>query len=174
MRPATADDAAAVLAIYAPIVESTPISFELTPPTREEMARRIRATMARHPWLVAVADDGVAGYAYAAPHKDRPAYRWSVDTSVYVHQAWRSRGIGRTLYRALLDELRSLGYVSAYAGVTLPNDASVALHESVGFAAAGRYPNAGFKLGAWHDVGWWHLSLRPPPRSPEEPRSWRL
>lgn len=77
MRPATADDAAAVLAIYAPIVESTPISFELIPPTREEMARRIRATTAWHPWLVAVADDGVAGYAYAAPHKDRPAYRWS-------------------------------------------------------------------------------------------------
>ena len=96
MRPATADDAAAVLAIYAPVVQSTPISFGLPPPTREEMARRIRATT-RHPWLVAVADGGVAGYAYAAPHKDRPAYRWSVDTSVYVHQAWRSRGVGPAL-----------------------------------------------------------------------------
>lgn len=172
VRPATTANAAAMLAIYAPIVEATAISFELTPPTIAQFAERIRTTIRDLPWLVADDQGSVLGYAYANHHRVRGAYRWSVDTSVYVDpRSWR-RGVATELYRVLLDELTVLGYVSAYAGIALPNDASVALHEKLGFMPIGRFPNVGFKNGAWHDVGWWHRPLRPSPASPPEPRRW--
>jgi len=156
-------------AIYAPVVEETVISFELVAPTVVEFGERIRAVTTHFPWLAAVGDGAVIGYAYASRHADRAAYRWSVDVSVYIATDWRGRGVGTALYRALFEELRSLGYVSAYAGITLPNPASVSVHEKLGFGHIGRFPNAGFKHGSWHDVGWWHLALQPPPADPAEP-----
>ncbi len=173
IRPATVDDAGAVADIYAPIVARTAISFEVDPPPAAEMARRIVETTARLPWLVADAGGVIAGYAYASPHRSRAAYRWAVDVSVYIHDAWRGRGVGRLVYRRLVTELVNLGYVAAYAGIALPNAASVALHEALGFEPIGVYPAVGFKLGAWHDVGWWRLALAEPPAHPTDPLVWQ-
>ena len=159
--------AAEIAGIYAPIVSSTVISFETEPPSAEEMARRIEVTLARYPWLVALVEDRVAGYAYAHDFALREAYAWSVETSVYVHSEFRGAGIGRVLYDELFATLRKQGYCRAFAGIALPNTASVALHEAVGFAHIGTYRRVGWKMGAWHDVGWWELDLRPegdPPR----------
>jgi phosphinothricin acetyltransferase len=161
-------DAAGVQAIYAPWC-ATPVSFELTPPTADEMARRIAAITRRHPWLVCTGADGLWGYAYASPHRERPAYRWSVDVSVYVAEGRRRGGVGRALYTSLFAALVLQGYVNAYAGVTLPNPGSVGLHESLGFRPVGVYHAVGFKNGAWHDVGWWERELRPRAAAPQEP-----
>ncbi len=168
-RPATPHDADAIRAIYAPIVMSTPTSFEVEVPSAAEIARRIGKS---HVWLVAEDDDAVVtGYAYATKHRERPAYQWSVDVSVYVGEGFRARGLGTLLYRELFRLLREKGYVNAYAGIVLPNDASVRLHESLGFGRVGVYRNVGYKLGAWRDVGWWHLALALPPPVPPPPPS---
>jgi L-amino acid N-acyltransferase YncA len=166
IRLANEGDAEAVRAIYAPVVESTAISFELEPPTREEMARRIREIGARYPFLIT---DG--GYAYASQHHARAAYRWAVDVSVYLAPEARGRGLGRALYTRLFELLRAQGFFCAYAGIALPNPASVGLHEAMGFTPIGVYRAVGFKLGSWHDVGWWELSLRARDASPAEPKS---
>jgi phosphinothricin acetyltransferase len=158
-----------VQAIYAPYVAATPISFELVPPAVEEMARRIEDTLAALPWLVLDEGAGVVGYAYASAHRTRAAYRWSVDVSVYVAEAAHRRGVGRALYGTLLRLLVLQGYYQAYAGITLPNRASVALHEALGFRPLAVYQAVGWKLGAWHDVGWWHRPLKPLDASPGEP-----
>ena len=170
VRLATEADAAAVAAIYAPFCESTPVSFEEAAPSVAEMAGRIRKTLEHFPWLVL--DDGgvVAGYAYASKHRERPAYRWAVDVSVYVDARFRRRGVGRALYVALLALLRLQGYFKAYAGVALPNPGSVGLHTAVGFEPVGVYRGVGYKRGAWHDVGWYQLALQPECLSPEAPR----
>jgi len=162
-------DAAMVAAIYRPAVESSLASFEESPPTTAEMAERMRAILARTPWLVADRDGMVAGYAYAGPHQQRPGYRWSVNISVYVAPDRAGRGIGRALYDELLPILRRQGFVNAYAGITLPNPASVALHEAIGMRRIGVYEGVGFKHGAWHDVAWYHLRLAEPPGDPPEP-----
>jgi L-amino acid N-acyltransferase YncA len=167
-------DAAACAAIYRPYVEDTAISFESVPPSAAEFAERIATTSERYPWLVDEDDDGaVAGYAYASPHNPRAAYRWAVDVAVYVDGSRHRRGTGRRLYEALFERLRELGYHVACAGVTLPNDASVGLHESLGFEPVGTYRRVGWKAGEWHDVGWWQLELLPagedPPSEPRRP-----
>ena len=159
IRLACADDAAQVQAIYAPVVRDTAISFEVDPPDAAEMAGRIRATLTRLPWLVCERDREVVGFAYAARHRDRAAYRWSVDVSVYVDQQARGAGVGRSLYGSLLALLASQRFVAAHAGITLPNPASVGLHEALGFVPVGVYRAVGFKLGAWWDVGWWQRRL---------------
>jgi phosphinothricin acetyltransferase len=169
IRLATADDAEAVAGIYRPYVESTVISFEVVPPTPDEMRARMTGTLARFPWLVFEDADRVVGYAYASAHHTRAAYQWSVDTAVYIHQDFHRKGIGRQLYLALFPMLIAQRFVNAYAGVTLPNDKSVGLHESLGFRPVGIYRNVGFKMGQWHDVGWWHRPLGPLPASPEPP-----
>ncbi len=169
VRSAAENDAAAIQAIYAPVVRSTFASFETQEPSVDEMRARLLGSLPSHPWLVATDDDVVTGYAYARRHRERAAYQWSVDLSVYVHAAHRGRGVGRRLYTVLLERLRSQGFVNAYAGIALPNDASVRLHESFGFTSVGIYRNVGFKLGAWRDVGWWQLALREPPAAPEPP-----
>jgi L-amino acid N-acyltransferase YncA len=166
---ATAAHAPGVHGIYAPVVRTSATSFEWEPPSVDEMAARIAGVTADLPWLVLERDGAVAGYAYASHFRARAAYRWSVETSVYVHADQRGRGVGRALYGALLPMLGALGYGSVYAGITLPNPASVALHERLGFAPLGAYARAGYKLGAWHDVGWWQLHL-PVPDPPPEPR----
>ena len=169
IRPAESGDAGGIAAIYAPIVRDTPISFELDPPDADEMRRRIERTGARTPWLVCTTGAALVGYAYATGHRERAAYRWSVDVSVYVHEAARGRGVGTGLYEALLGILRVQGFHRVYAGITLPNAASVGLHESVGFRPVGVYRAVGFKCGAWHDVGWWERALVEASDSPAEP-----
>jgi L-amino acid N-acyltransferase YncA len=169
IRVARPDDAAAMHAIYAPIVASTVISFELDVPTIDEMRHRIETTLERLPWLVSEDEAGrLDGYVYASKHRARAAYQWSVDVTAYVRDDRRGRGVGKRLYPALFDALAALGYFQAFAGIALPNDASVALHESVGFVHLGTYRDVGYKLGAWHDVGWWQRPLRPlgPPDEP--------
>jgi phosphinothricin acetyltransferase len=170
IRLASEADSAPIAAIYAPFCEATPVSFEETAPTAAEMAGRIRKVLQQYPWLVLDDGGGVAGYAYASKHRERPAYRWSVDVSVYVDPAYRRRGVGRALYSALFALLRFQGYFKAYAGVTLPNAGSVGLHTAVGFAQVGVYRGVGFKYGSWHDVAWYQLSLQPERPAPEKPR----
>ena len=160
IRLARSEDAAAIGAIYAPFVTDTSTSFELTAPTVGEVASRVESTLSYAPWLVWEEDGDVLGFAYASKHRERAAYRWSVDVSVYVHGKARRRGLGRALYTSLFALLRLQGFYAAHAGITLPNPASVGLHESLGFRPVGVYRKVGFKMGAWHDVGWWQLPLR--------------
>ena len=163
-------DATAVAAIYRPSVEGGLASFEEDPPDPAEMVHRMQRTLARTPWLVAEDDDGaVVGYAYAGPHHQRPGYRWAVNISVYVDESARGRGIGRRLYDELLLILRRQEFVNVYAGITLPNPASVALHEAIGMRRIGVYERVGFKLGAWRDVAWYGLRLTDPHGAPPEP-----
>jgi phosphinothricin acetyltransferase len=169
IRLAANHDAPACREIYAPVVAETAISFEIEIPSVEEMARRIADTLIQYPWLVLEEPEGLLGYAYAGLHRKRPAYQWSVEVSVYVAAAARGRGVGRRLYTVLFDLLRRQGYVSAFAGIALPNDASVGLHEAMGFQPIGIYRNIGFKLGRWVNVGWWHLQLQEPPSRPAPP-----
>lgn len=169
IRLATLDDAAGIQAIYAPVVRDTIISFELELPTVEDMQQRIGNTLERIPWLVCEHRGEVLGYVYASPHRVRVAYQWSVDVSVYVHAEARRSGVGRALYRSLFALLTLQGFYHAYAGITLPNPASVGLHEALGFEPVGVYRAVGYKLGAWHDVGWWQLTLQAPVTSPEPP-----
>lgn len=171
VRAARLADSEAVRSIYAPMVEGTATSFEETPPDAGEIRRRM-LVRPRLPWLVADTAESVRGYAYASPHRSRPAYRWSADCSVYVDPSYRSQGLGRALYEHLIAELRNLGYVSLFAGIALPNDASVGLHASLGFQAVGAFRHVGYKHGRWHDVGWWQLLLTDPPSSPPEPQEW--
>lgn len=170
IRLARDDDAREVGDIYSPICEQTAISFEISSPTEEEMRVRIRKTLERFPWLVCADAATVVGYAYAGPHRERAAYRWSSDVTVYVRDGWRRSGVGRALYVSLLEALELLGYHNAYAGIALPNPASVGLHEALGFAPVGVYRGVGFKLGEWRDVGWWHRCLRSLAATPTEPR----
>ena len=169
IRLAVARDAAAVAGVYRPFVDSTVISFETEPPDEREMRGRILETLESYPWLVYESDGAVVGYAYATKHRVRAAYRWSVDTAVYIDAAHHRRGIGRGLYASLFAILAQQRYVNACAGITLPNPASVGLHEAAGFQPVGIYRQVGHKLGAWHDVGWWELALRDRPKEPEEP-----
>lgn len=165
-----AADAASCAAIYAPFVTDGAVSFEEVAPDAVAMRERIEAYQRRLPWLVAEISGRVAGFAYAAPHRARPGYRWTVEVSVYVASEDRDRGTGRALYGVLLPRLEAQNLRLALAGITLPNPASVAFHEACGFAAVGVYRRVGFKAGAWRDVGWWARELggdRPDP--PAEP-----
>jgi L-amino acid N-acyltransferase YncA len=163
IRIASPDDAPEIMVIYAPVVASTAISFELEPPSGDEMRRRIANTLERFPWLVSEDSAGrIDGYVYASQHRERAAYQWAVDVTAYVRADARRQGVGRRLYDALCARLGQLGYFQAFAGIALPNPASVALHESVGFTYLGTYRNVGYKLGSWHDVGWWQKELRTP------------
>lgn len=173
IRLATPDDAAAIAAIYAPYCDATVISFEETAPSSEEMARRVVTIGATRPWIVLEDDGGVIGYAYASPHHDRAAYRWSVSTAIYISRAHHRRGAGRALYTTLFALLRALGYRQATAGITLPNPASVGLHAAFGFAPVGVYRHIGYKMGGWHDVGWYQVEIQPVSARPADPRSIR-
>ncbi|MFF1610373.1 GNAT family N-acetyltransferase [Amycolatopsis sp. NPDC058278] len=157
IRDATPEDAAACAALYAPYVTDTAISFETEPPGTAEMARRIAGA---HAWLVHEDHGRVAGYAYATRFAERAAYRWSCETSIYLEQGRRRTGAGRALYEALFERLRARGFCRAFAGMTLPNDASAGLHRALGFEPAGVYRRVGWKHGAWRDVAWVQKDLR--------------
>jgi len=162
IRLARAEDAPRLAQIYAPHVTERPTSFELDPPDARAMAGRIATVLRQWPWLVWDEGGGALAYAYASAHAERIAYQWSVNVSVYVDAAQQRRGLGRALYGRLFEILRAQGAYSAFAGITLPNAASVGLHASMGFEHVGIFKNAGHKLGAWHDVAWMGLALRQP------------
>jgi phosphinothricin acetyltransferase len=167
IRLATPADALTIAAIYAPICRDTAISFELEAPDAAEMARRIEDVLKRWPWLVYDEGGEVLGYGYVKPFRERAAYQWTLEASIYTAERARGRGVASALYSALFALAEALGYCSVVAGITLPNPASVALHERFGFQYTGKIPAAGYKLGAWHDVGYWCRPLRdlagPPP-----------
>jgi L-amino acid N-acyltransferase YncA len=158
--------APACAAIYGPFVSDTAISLEERVPTATNFAARIRRMSRSHPWLVAERADGVAGFAYGCPHRDRAGYRWAAEVTVYVDPDFQRQGVGRLLYEVLLDLLKKQGLWVACAGIGLPNEASVSFHESLGFVPVGIYRNIGYKLGRWWDVGWWQLPLRQPTEDP--------
>ena len=172
IRAASMSDAASIRAVYAPYVCDTSITFEEEVPSVAEFAARISAKP-RLPWLIAEYDGRTAGYAYASKHRARASYRWSADVSVYLDADCHGRGVGRALYDRLLAEVRELGYITVFAGITMPNPASVGLHRSAGFEPVGTYRNVGYKQNSWHDVSWWTLPLvAEPPANPAEPREW--
>lgn len=159
-------DAAACAAIYAPFVNDSPTSFEEVAPSAEDMARHMEQISASYPWLVAEDDGQVIGYVYATAHRSRAAYRWAVDLAIYLAAKHRGRGVGKRLCQVLLDQLAVQGVHVAVVGITLPNPASVALTESLGFEPVGVYRRIGYKAGAWRDVGWWQRELQPPGDEP--------
>ena len=165
VRNARPDDAAAIADIYAPVVRDTPISFEEYPPGPGHLKKRMESSIV---WLVAEEGDRVLGYGYARPFHERAAYRWSAEVSIYIAADAQGRGIGRELLTKLEEELRDRGYVNALAGVTLPNDPSIRLFESFGFESIAVQKKIGYKLGDWHDVGWWQKQLRPPTVPPPQ------
>ncbi|SEP47393.1 phosphinothricin acetyltransferase [Amycolatopsis saalfeldensis] len=154
IRDASASDAEACAAIYAPYVTDTAITFEIEPPTVEEMTDRITKALKTHAWLVIEDEGRVVGYAYGGPYKERAAYRFSCEVSVYLELGRRRTGSGRALYEALFARLAERGFRTAVAGMTLPNDASAGLHRALGFEPIGTYRHIGWKLGAWRDVAW--------------------
>jgi L-amino acid N-acyltransferase YncA len=170
IRVAQPTDAAGILEIYAPFCESTRVSFEVVPPSVEEMRDRIKRISATYPWLVAEADGRIRGYVYGSRLRERAAYQWAVEVAVYVAPNYQRRGLARALYTALFSILRFQGYFKAFASVTLPNEASVGLHQSLGFQPAGVFEGVGHKMDEWLDVGWWQRELRPQIERPQTPR----
>lgn len=170
VRDATAADAAVCAVLYAPYVIDTVVTFETEPPTAEQMAERIAAAQRRHAWLVLEDDGDVVGYAYGGPYKERAAYRWSCEVSVYLERGRRRTGGGRALYEALFARLAERGFRTAVAGMTLPNPASEGLHRALGFEKVGVYRRIGWKHGAWHDVAWVQRTLASTDDPPAEPR----
>jgi phosphinothricin acetyltransferase len=168
IRRAALADAPAILAIYAPYITETPVSFETEVPLLQDFVRRMENIMAEYPYLVCEIDGNIAGFAYASKHRERAAYRFGADVSIYIHPAYHRRGIGKALYTALFALLKEQNIYTLYAGITLPNDGSVGLHKSLGFAAAGTFRNAGYKQGKWHDVIW----LEKPLREYDHPEGW--
>lgn len=157
IRAVTSTDAADMLAIYAPVVRTSPISFEHEPPSEESFTKRVVDISSQHPWLVAEVDGQIVGYAYGSLFRDRPAYRGTRETTVYVHDGYQRRGVARALMSALLDQLRQSGAHSVIAVITLPNAASVQLHQSLGFRHVGTFQEVGRKFDSWHDVGFYQL-----------------
>lgn len=163
IRSATTADAAACLAIYGPIVQTTAISFEAAVPSVEEFAARIENSLSAWTWLIAEKEGRCIGYAYGHAHRPRAAYQWSVETTIYVSSAHHGQGVGKSLYARLFADLAALGYCNAYAGVAQPNEASMALHRGVGFEYIGTFRAVGRKFERWHDVAWFQRKLRETP-----------
>ncbi|HEY6451040.1 MAG TPA: GNAT family N-acetyltransferase [Steroidobacteraceae bacterium] len=163
LRSATRADAPSLLAIYRPFVESTSVSFEEEPPSIEQFAARIEQAVHGWSWIVAEREGRCIGYAYGSKHRERAAYRWSVEVSAYVHPDQHRRGVASTLYGHLFEALANRGFCNAYAAVTMPNEASLALHRKLGFQPIGVFERVGYKFGRWHDVAWVHRVLRDTP-----------
>jgi L-amino acid N-acyltransferase YncA len=159
IRVATAADAAAILQIYGPYIRDTSYTFEIEIPTKESFAERINDYLHTYPWLVCENDGVIAGYAYGSKHRERIAYQWSVECSVYIHDDFHRNGVGTALYSALIEILKVQQFRNLYAVINLPNERSVAFHEKMGFEYFATYKNVGYKLGKWKNVGWWQLQL---------------
>lgn len=168
IRPALVEDAGAIAGIYAHYVLNSVITFEVDAPTAEEMAERMAQLLPHYPFLVAEGDGAVVGYAYAGRLYERAAYRWAVESTVYLAPDHQGRGIGSALYRKLIDTLAAQGFQAVIGKITLPNPASTTLHERLGFKRNGMLVGVGFKAGKWHDVGIYQLDLAPRPTLPEE------
>ena len=170
IRLATAADGGRLAEIYAPAVVDSGISFEVEPPDAAEMALRVGHVTTRTPWLVCEHDGVVAGYAYASRHRERAAYDWSVEVSAYVAAEHHRAGVARALYTSLFAALAVQGFHNAYAGVALPNDASIAFHTAMGFIPVGTYRQVGYKAGRWRDVSWFERTIAPHADDPRPPR----
>jgi L-amino acid N-acyltransferase YncA len=172
IRAAGPEDAAAIAAIYAPYVLMGTVSFEFDPPDARQMRTRMEASGGLYPWIVATNSEGrgVLGYAYATKFRERPAYRYVVETSVYMASAVQGQGFGRLLYKALMDTLRAQGFTQAVGVIALPNDNSIRTHEAVGFRRAGQLREIGFKEGRWIDIGMWQCVLNDSVIPPLEPK----
>lgn len=171
IRLATESDSTSILQIYAPYITDTVITFEYQVPTMTEFSDRIANIKRKYPWLVCEIKDNIVGYAYASRFREREAYSWSVDFSVYINPQYHRKNIGKALYFALFEILKLQGYYNIYAGVTIPNIKSESLHESFGFKAIGIYQNVGYKFGRWHDVKWYGLKINEHIQSPVKPKS---
>lgn len=172
LRAARPEDAAGISWIYAPYVASGTVSFETDPPDARAMRARMASSDGLYPWIVATVDesDTILGYAYATKFRDRPAYRYIVETSVYVAGELKRQGVGNLLYDALIDTLVAQDFTQAIAMISLPNDASISLHESVGFRRGGVFREVGWKMGRWIDVGLWQRELSDAENPPREPK----
>ncbi len=167
LRPATEADAAEMLALYAPYVLQTTVSSEYDAPSLEEFKRRIRTYTAKTPWLACLVDGQIVGYGYAAPHRARASYQWSVETSIYVMEGWHRHGIAGAIYAALFELLAMQGYYNIYVGITSPNERSMKFHKAMGFIISGAYQESMYKFGQWRDVLWMGKSLRPHDSEPQ-------
>lgn len=165
-------DAQGILDIYAPYIVHSFVTFENEVPAVDSFAQRIVHYAQRFPWLVCAVNDTIAGYVYASPHRDRAAYQWCCESSIYMHETFKGKGVGRILYQALFDLLKLQGMRHVYAGITLPNEGSVALHESLGFVRLATYDHIGYKLGEWKSVGWWALQLNALDPDPQPPTAY--
>ncbi len=159
IRLATDKDAAAILEIYAPYIEHTSFTFETEVPSIAEFKLRIKKYLETRPWIVAEIDGNIAGYAYAGPYRERVAYQWCCESSIYIHYKYFKQKVAETLYKKLLEILQLQGYRNVYAVINLPNPASVTFHEKLGFKFFAKYPNVGYKLGQWKTVGWWNYAM---------------
>ena len=173
IRLATPKDAAGILAIYSPYIENTSFTFETQTPTIQEFADRIKDYLQNFPWLVDERDGVIAGYAYASRYRERVAYQWSVECSVYIHDDYQRLKIGQELYNKLFEILKLQGFRNVYAVINLPNDRSVAFHERMGFRHFATYENVGYKLGRWKNVGWWGLQLNEFEKEPAAPTAFK-
>lgn len=159
IRTATAADAAAILKIYTPFVLTTAISFETAVPLQKDMEGRIEKCLQKFPWMICEVDNSIAVYVYGSVHREREAYQWTCESSIYMDEEFRGKGLGILLYQTLFKLLKQQGFVNVYGGITLPNNASIKLHEKCGFVHFATYDNVGYKFGSWHKVGWWRLLL---------------
>jgi L-amino acid N-acyltransferase YncA len=169
VRIANPADAAALVNIYAPYIQNTAFTFETEIPSAEQFSTRITNCLAKFPWVVCTINHKMAGYVYASVHRDREAYQWTCECSVYLDPAFTGKGLGKELYALLFEILKQQGLRNIYAGITLPNEASVRLHEGCGFTRFAVYENVGYKLGSWHKVGWWRLAINGYDREPAPP-----
>jgi L-amino acid N-acyltransferase YncA len=169
IRLAKTDDAEGILAIYAPYISNTSFTFETEVPSKTDFQKRISDYLINWPWLVCEIDGIIAGYAYGAKYRERTAYQWCVESSIYIHDDFQKQNIGKALYTALIEILKQQGYRNVYAVINLPNDKSVRFHESCGFTYFATYENVGYKLGKWKNVGWWQLVINEFGMEPKAP-----
>lgn len=152
-------DVPGILAIYAPFIEKTAITFEEEVPSVEDMWQRIQTIQKDHPYLVCIIDGDVAGYAYYSPYRSRASYRWAKEISVYINEKYYKRQLGQALYSVLFELARAQGLFTMLAIITIPNMPSIYFHEKLGFVKCAEYKNIGYKIGSWQTVGWWQYEL---------------
>ncbi|MFV0606034.1 MAG: GNAT family N-acetyltransferase [Niabella sp.] len=173
IREIETKDLNAVLGIYSPFINDTAVTFETIQPGFDLFKQRVASVTQQYPWLVAEEDGIILGYAYASSYRERKAYQWCCEVSIYLHPNSKGKGIAGNLYKALIEILHIQEFCNAYAVIALPNDNSVRFHEKYGFKWFATYNNVGYKLGKWHNVGWWQLAIQPPKENPSDPIPYR-